>query len=987
MSYVFGSLQVEDNFTGARSYVRAATTVAGTLATSFANTQSVDGVTLATGDRILIKNQASGVENGIYIVEDAGAPTRSGDMPSGDAASGVYTWVREGTANANTAWICTNAPGSDVVNSDPLVFAQFDVVADLVVSRGGTGVSSLTSGQVLVGAGTAAVDLTKAAPTGDFVGTSDAQTLTNKTLTAPTVSGDILFDEATNDLTLAVADQGTGTATATIPDLAGVSQDLVLTAQSQTLTNKTLTAPVLNSVPTLSLDDTDSAFDLTVQSTSTLTADQTLTIDTNAASRTLSMGGDISTGGTLTTADAFTTSGAFPITLTATASTSVTLPTSGTLANQAYVDSVVQGLDVKESVVATSDDALNDNASISGSITYNNTGGASGRGQITATLAVSDTFTLDGVTFGAADNGSRILLKNEADTVTAPDGARNGIWTTTISGTSLTLDRATDFDSDAEVTSGAFTFTEEGTINGSTGWVLTTPDPIIIGGASGTALTFTLFSASGDVIAGLGLSKTGNQLDVNVTNVSTGINSDNVIVRSSGTAGQVLRSTAVAGDEATWGALDLANSSAVTGVLDLANGGTNSNTLNASPSRIVQVNTAGTALETTTTPRVTALHDTGGDELITFTEDTTPVNNFNIANADTGLAPILRAAGEANIGIVIADSNSNELLTLDSVAAAVNDFTLTNAATGVAPTFRSSGEANTGMIIADSNSNEILVLGSVASAVNEVTITNAATTVNPTIRSSGEANTGLILADSNSNEVLILESVASAVNEITITNAATGTAPVLEVTGGDANIDLSLQAKGTGVYNFNATASVPAEIRLFEDTDLGSSYVGIDVPNVSASYTLTLPAAVGTSQQVLRLADGSGNLEFATIAAATGLVGYSIWSGQISATNNSSTPFAYFAWDNSQYSTYDSPSTVVFWYESVIDRDLIVTVFNATTSLPIGTTTIASPAANGIGTISITNPTADARIEFRAHKSANGGTNPQIYGIQWEFTH
>jgi hypothetical protein len=48
--------------------VKVATTVNGTLATAFANGQTVDGVTVVTGDRILIKNQSAGAENGIYIV-------------------------------------------------------------------------------------------------------------------------------------------------------------------------------------------------------------------------------------------------------------------------------------------------------------------------------------------------------------------------------------------------------------------------------------------------------------------------------------------------------------------------------------------------------------------------------------------------------------------------------------------------------------------------------------------------------------------------------------------------------------------------------------------------------------------------------------------------------------------------------------------------------------------------------------------------------
>ena len=54
--------------------VRVATTANGTLSSAFANGQTVDGVTLATNDRILLKNQSTGSENGIYTVNASGAP-------------------------------------------------------------------------------------------------------------------------------------------------------------------------------------------------------------------------------------------------------------------------------------------------------------------------------------------------------------------------------------------------------------------------------------------------------------------------------------------------------------------------------------------------------------------------------------------------------------------------------------------------------------------------------------------------------------------------------------------------------------------------------------------------------------------------------------------------------------------------------------------------------------------------------------------------
>ena len=86
--------------------VRAATTANGTLATAFANGQSIDGVTLATGDRILIKNQTTASENGIYTVNASGAPTRAVDADTnGELAPGTSVSVTEGTTNADKVFM------------------------------------------------------------------------------------------------------------------------------------------------------------------------------------------------------------------------------------------------------------------------------------------------------------------------------------------------------------------------------------------------------------------------------------------------------------------------------------------------------------------------------------------------------------------------------------------------------------------------------------------------------------------------------------------------------------------------------------------------------------------------------------------------------------------------------------------------------------------------------------------------------------------
>lgn len=118
------------------------------------------------------------------------------------------------------------------------------------------------------------------------------------------------------------------------------------------------------------------------------------------------------------------------------------------------------------------------------------------------------------------------------------------------------------------------------------------------------------------------------------------------------------------------------------------------------------------------------------------------------------------------------------------------------------------------------------------------------------------------LLDSNGNTVLAFSATTNAVNEITIANAATGGNPTVSATGDDANPGIDLQAKGTGTVNLLGTSSTSAELRLFEDTDNGTNYVGIKCPaSVSSSTTYTLPAADGSSGNVLAT-DSSGTLSW-----------------------------------------------------------------------------------------------------------------------------
>lgn len=98
-----------------RDSVKAATTVAGTLSSDFEDGATIDGVTLSTGDRILIKDQASAEENGLYQVQATGAPTRTIDFSdTANVSTGAAVIVEEGTANSAALFVLTTAGTIDI---------------------------------------------------------------------------------------------------------------------------------------------------------------------------------------------------------------------------------------------------------------------------------------------------------------------------------------------------------------------------------------------------------------------------------------------------------------------------------------------------------------------------------------------------------------------------------------------------------------------------------------------------------------------------------------------------------------------------------------------------------------------------------------------------------------------------------------------------------------------------------------------------------
>jgi hypothetical protein len=133
-----------------KASVRVATTAAVTLATAFENGDTLDGVTLATGNRVLVKDQADGSENGIYVVNASGAPTRASDADtSAEVTASFAVFVEEGTVNADSAWTLTNN-GTVTIGTTVLVFTQFTGLGQITAGAGLTKAANTLD----VGAGT-----------------------------------------------------------------------------------------------------------------------------------------------------------------------------------------------------------------------------------------------------------------------------------------------------------------------------------------------------------------------------------------------------------------------------------------------------------------------------------------------------------------------------------------------------------------------------------------------------------------------------------------------------------------------------------------------------------------------------------------------------------------------------------------------------------------------------------------------------------------
>ena len=239
--------------------VRVATAAAINLSTNLVAGQTIDGVTLVAGDRVLVKNQVTGTENGIYVAVASGTGVRSSDAngtaDTGELKPGTFTFVEEGDANSDKGFV-VSTNGTITVGSTAIAWTQF------------SGAGSFTAGDGLLQSGnTISVNVTadRTAITSDaidiastYAGQSSITTL--GTINAGTWNGTVIAGQyggtgvantgktvtLGGNLTTSGAYATTLTTTATTSVTLPTTGTLSTLDGTETLTNKTLTSPTLS---------------------------------------------------------------------------------------------------------------------------------------------------------------------------------------------------------------------------------------------------------------------------------------------------------------------------------------------------------------------------------------------------------------------------------------------------------------------------------------------------------------------------------------------------------------------------------------------------------------------------------------------------------------------------------------------------------------------------------------------------------------------
>ena len=305
-------------------------------------------------------------------------------------------------------------------------------------------------------------------------------------------------------------------------------------------------------------------------------------------------------------------------------------------ANKSYVDNVAQGLATKASVTALA----------------------------AANVTLSGTQTIDGV---ALSVGNTVLCIGQTT------GSQNGSYTVA----SGAWTRTTDFDDATDAVAAPYWFVSQGTTYGGSGWVMTTPTPYTIGT---TALTFTQFTGAGEIIAGTGLTKSGNTISMITTSCIYALTGDVT------TTGTTLVTTIAAGAVTLAKMANLAANSVIgnaTGsagvptAVPMVSAATASAVMIRDANANVQVNTVIENVTTTVTAAGTTTLTAASSVLQQFTGTTTQI--LVLPNATTLINGIQYYITNRSTGAVTVNMNGGSLLQTMGAASVLLATLISNA--------------------------------------------------------------------------------------------------------------------------------------------------------------------------------------------------------------------------------------------------------------------------------------------------------------------
>lgn len=483
--------------------------------------QTIDGYSVLPGDRILVKDQTNGVENGIYEAS-SGLWIRTADLPTGDHASRTAVNVINGVQNGSALFVCTNVLPNDIVDTDALTFSLFmsGIVPGIGLSKSGNilnvnldniglevngsniiqlkdhgipniklvndSIDVLTNlGSGLTGGSTVSLGSSvNLSVDSTVVRTTGAQTISGpKTFSDSIILGSGLFGITVQAPFL------TGSYTLILPSDDGTSGQVLQTNGSGVTSWTTLNFGDVYG-PSSSTDNAITRFDGTtgklIQNSTVILSDSgNITGAGDITANSFNDGTAVLSGGTLT---------------------GLLAPTVNSDAvNKKYVDDLIAGIKWKQPARLAS----------------------------TTDLPLSGLGTIDGV---SVNSGDRILVKDQINPI------QNGIYIASAGAWVRTNDLST-----GSSAAGSIVWIEEGSTQAESGYICTNDIGSDVTGIN--PLSWLQFTGAGMIIAGDGLSKVLNTLNVNVDNSTIEIVLDTLQVKALGITGAQIANTTISNNK------------------------------------------------------------------------------------------------------------------------------------------------------------------------------------------------------------------------------------------------------------------------------------------------------------------------------------------------------------------------------------------------------------------------------------------------------